>query len=145
MNKLSNLANSAGSQAVADKRGLAARYMVGVRTIEKWQAAGIIDGERKGLRNYYDVAQCDGRLWKFRNQRNVMEKIEQPKTDRLFADKKNLAQRYDVSPRTISNWMNAGLLAYIKIRNIVRFDIPACDAALRQQEFNSPENPFTHN
>ena len=90
MNKLSYLANSAGSQSVADKRGLAARYMVGVRTIEKWQAAGIIDGERKGLRNYFDVAQCDGRLLKFRNKRNVMEKIEQPKTDRLFADKKKL-------------------------------------------------------
>ena len=29
--------------------------------------------------------------------------------------------------------MNAGLLVFIKIRRVVRFDIPACDAALRQQ------------
>ena len=133
------------SQTTMDKQALATRYQVGVHTIERWQAAGIIDGERKGLRNYYDVAQCDGRLWKFRNQRNVMEKIEQPKMDQLFADKKTLAKRYDVSPRTISDWKDKGLLVYFKIRNVVRFDIPACDAALRQLEFNSPENPFTHN
>ncbi len=44
-----------------------------------------------------------------------------------------LAERYGVSPRTITNWMNAGLLVFIKIRRVVRFDIPACDAALRQQ------------
>ena len=137
MNELSNLANSAGSQATVDKSGLAARYLVGVRTIEKWQAAGIIDGERKGLRNYYEVAQCDGRLGKFRNQKNIMEKMEQPKMDQLFADKKTLAERYQVSSRTISNWKHAGLLVYFKIRNVVRFDIPACDAALRQQELTS--------
>lgn len=62
-----------------------------------------------------------------------METTNKTQTDRLFADKKMLAERYGVSPRTITNWMNAGLLVFIKIRRVVRFDIPACDAALRQQ------------
>ena len=62
-----------------------------------------------------------------------MEEIEQPNTGRIFANKQTLAQRYGVSHRTITNWMQAGLLVYFKIRRVVRFDVPACDAALRQK------------
>lgn len=62
-----------------------------------------------------------------------MHTIENSKPDRRFADKKTLAERYDVCERTITNWMNAGLLVFIKIRRVVRFDVAACDAALRQQ------------
>ena len=61
-----------------------------------------------------------------------METTEQNQTERRFADKKTLAQRYAVSERTINNWMSAGLLVAIKIRRLLRFDVPACDAALRQ-------------
>jgi Flp pilus assembly protein protease CpaA len=64
-----------------------------------------------------------------------MDTTENPTTDRIFADKKTLAERYGVSSRTISNWMSAGLLAFFKIKRVVRFDIPACDAALRQHGF----------
>jgi hypothetical protein len=58
-------------------------------------------------------------------------------TERRFADKRTLAERYSVSPRSITNWMNAGLLVFFKIRRVVRFDIPACDAALRQHGFTN--------
>lgn len=58
-------------------------------------------------------------------------------TDRRFADKRLLAQRYGVSQRTITNWMSAGLLAFFKVRRVLRFDIPACDAALRQHGFTN--------
>ena len=58
-------------------------------------------------------------------------------TDRRFADKRLLAQRYGVSPRTITNWMSAGLLAFFKVRRVVRFDVAACDAALRQHGFTN--------
>lgn len=56
-------------------------------------------------------------------------------TDRRFADKRLLAQRYGVSQRSITNWMSAGLLAFFKIRRVVRFDVAACDASLRQHGF----------
>ena len=62
-----------------------------------------------------------------------MNGIEITTADRRFADKRTLAERYGVSPRTISNWMSAGLLAFFKIKRVVRFDIPACDTTLRQQ------------
>lgn len=58
-------------------------------------------------------------------------------TERRFADKRTLAERYSVSPRSITNWMNAGLLVFFKVRRVVRFDIPACDAALRQHGFTN--------
>jgi len=66
-----------------------------------------------------------------------MENNENPKTDRLFADKKTLAERYGVCKRTISNWMNADILVFFRIRRVVRFDIPACDAALQQYGFTN--------
>ena len=66
-----------------------------------------------------------------------MQTIDNNPSDRRFADKTTLAQRYGVSPRTISNWMSTGLLAFFKIKRVVRFDIPACDAALRQHGFTN--------
>lgn len=64
-----------------------------------------------------------------------MNGIEITTTDRRFADKTTLAKRYGVSQRTITNRMSAGLLAFFKIRRVVRFDVGACDAALRQHGF----------
>lgn len=55
------------SRDTADKAGLADRYMVGIRTIEAWQSAGIILGTRQGKRTFYDVEDCDRRLRKFQN------------------------------------------------------------------------------
>jgi hypothetical protein len=66
-----------------------------------------------------------------------MNETEIITTDRRFADKRTLAERYGVSPRTITNWMRAGLLAFFKIRRVVRFDVVACDAALRQHGFTN--------
>ena len=66
-----------------------------------------------------------------------MRTIENTAPDRRFADKQTLAERYGVSPRTITNWMSDGLLAFFKVRRVVRFDVAACDAALRQHGFTN--------
>lgn len=44
-----------------------------------------------------------------------------------FAKKLELAKRYAVGVRTIEKWMQAGLLVYIRVRRVVRFDVAACD------------------
>ena len=54
MNTSFNKPELEANQILMDKLTLADRYQVGVHTIERWQAAGIIDGERRGLRNYYN-------------------------------------------------------------------------------------------
>ncbi len=54
-----------------DKRGLAARYRVGIRTIEAWKGDGIIIGTRHGKRIIFDVGDCDRRLLTFRNQKDT--------------------------------------------------------------------------
>jgi hypothetical protein len=58
----------------ADKRGLAERYMVGVRTIEEWHGTGIIHGTRQGKRIFFNVGDCDQRLKQFSNQRGTYER-----------------------------------------------------------------------
>jgi hypothetical protein len=54
-----------------DKRGLAARYLVGIRTIEVWNRDGIILGTRHGKRIIFDVGDCDRRLLQFKNQKDT--------------------------------------------------------------------------
>ncbi len=49
-----------------------------------------------------------------------------------FATRKMMAKRYEVCPRTITNWMALGLLVFFKIRNVVRFDVLASDALLKE-------------
>ena len=53
-----------------DKRGLAARYLVGIRTIEVWNRDGIILCTRHGKRILFDVGDCDRRLLQFKNQKD---------------------------------------------------------------------------
>lgn len=48
--------------ARVDKHRLADRYLVSVRTVEQWQANGLIHGDRDGKRNTYDPLECDRRL-----------------------------------------------------------------------------------
>ena len=48
-------------------------------------------------------------------------------------DKKNMASRYCVSTRTITNWVRDGVLPAIKIGAVIRFDPEACDAALARK------------
>ncbi len=55
-----------------------------------------------------------------------------PDAQRLFVTRQLLAQRYDVSERTIQNWAAAGLLVLLKRRRVVRYYVPGCDASLMQ-------------
>ncbi len=46
MSKSLNIIETENHRAMVDKRGLAARYGVGIRTVEAWQGDGIIIGSR---------------------------------------------------------------------------------------------------
>jgi len=109
---------------------MAARYQVGVHTIERWHAAGIIDGKRRGLRNYYHLEDSERRIWNHGKQKAVMKKIAPLPTEVKYVDKKNLAARYDVSPHTIAKWMDCGILdnAYFHIGYIIRAEPLGGDA-----------------
>jgi hypothetical protein len=50
------------SESRTDKRGLAAYYRVGLRSIEKWLYSGVISGQMKGNKVEFDIADCDRRL-----------------------------------------------------------------------------------
>jgi hypothetical protein len=47
---------------------------------------------------------------------------------------RGLAARYQVSGRTIQNWMQRKILPVLKIGRSVRFNIAACDKALAKFE-----------
>jgi len=52
----------------------------------------------------------------------------------VLATTRGLAARYEVSGRTIQNWMRRKVLPVLKIGRCVRFNIPACDKALARFE-----------
>jgi len=52
---------------MTNKSGLAARYQVGIRTIENWLAWGIIPGRMERGEIVADVAECDRRLMGYKN------------------------------------------------------------------------------
>ena len=70
MSESLNIIETENHRATVDKRGLAARYLVGIRTIELWKGDGIIIGTRHGKRIIFDVGDCDRRLLQFKNQKN---------------------------------------------------------------------------
>jgi len=51
-----------------NKASLADRYLVGCRTIENWQARGIIVGQLVGNKWMFDARNCDKRLFLHSNQ-----------------------------------------------------------------------------
>jgi excisionase family DNA binding protein len=52
----------------------------------------------------------------------------------LYGDKPTMASRYEVSLRTIENWMRQRRLPFVKCGRVVRFNIAKCDAALSRFE-----------
>jgi hypothetical protein len=119
-----------------NKRGLADHYGVGVRTLENWMSWKIIHGRMVSGELIYETRECDRRLFDFSSKTNENQKgIKPMKTQNentAFGDKTTLAGRYGVSKRTINEWMRAGLLIYIKVRHVVRFDLLACDESLKK-------------
>lgn len=61
-------------RVTVDKRGLAERYMVGIRTIKEWHGSGIIHGTRQGKRIVFNVGDCDRHLKQFSNQKGTYER-----------------------------------------------------------------------
>jgi hypothetical protein len=52
---------------------------------------------------------------------------------RLYCDKKQLAEAFDVSLRTIANWQAQRVLPYIKVGGAVRFDLEQCREVVRKR------------
>jgi len=45
-----------------------------------------------------------------------------------------LAEYFEVCTKTIANWKRDGLLVYIQVRRVVRFNVAACEESLRQNQ-----------
>jgi hypothetical protein len=58
--------------------------------------------------------------------------------ERKLWTKPRIGRRYEVSPRTIDNWMKNGVIPFIKIgRKFVRFDPDECDRAIARFKIES--------
>ena len=51
-----------------NKSALANRYVVGIRTLENWQAEKIIRGQMEKHKWMFDVQECDQRLFEHSNR-----------------------------------------------------------------------------
>ena len=51
----------------------------------------------------------------------------------LYLNREQIAQALLTSPRTIDNWRELGVIPFIKIRGVVRFDLAKVKAALERR------------
>jgi hypothetical protein len=58
----------------------------------------------------------------------------QDQTTARWVDKSGIAAHHKIGVRTVTTWMKQGILPYVKIRNIVRFNVADCEQALRKYE-----------
>lgn len=62
-----------------------------------------------------------------------------------LVDKTAIAKRYDVSVRTINDWMARRLIPHIKVSaKLVRFDPGKCDLALEAYEVKCLAEEYIH-
>jgi len=118
---------------------LAEHFLIGTRTAEKWRKMGLLVGVRRGRAIHYNLAECERVLL----NRTVMEhgckrpRISpldlgaQPQMGAAYATTEMLAHRYCVNEKTIDNWKRSGLLTYVQIGRVVRYNSCACDSSLR--------------
>ena len=74
MHATSSIEELKTAPTLIDREGLAARYMVGLRTIHAWHDQGILQGKRRGLRLHYDVEECDRRLLAYKKEKENHER-----------------------------------------------------------------------
>ncbi len=67
-------------------------------------------------------------------------KMAQPKLfdarRRPLVRRGTIERRYDISPRTLSNWMKSGKVPFLKVGNLVFFEVEQCDQALKRFQVN---------
>ena len=60
----------------------------------------------------------------------------------LYLDKQQLAESLLVSQRTVDNWRLLGVIPFLKVRGVIRFDLAKVKAALeRRFEVQVQEKP----
>ena len=60
----------------------------------------------------------------------VITRVEQ--VEPLYLNKKQLAQSLLVSERTIDNWRERGVIPFLKIKGVIRFNLDDVRAALKR-------------
>ncbi len=74
-----------------------------------------------------------GASWQFGagkcRQTQVMQNQD---SEQLLVKKSQIARRYNVSERTIQQWMQKKIIPFLKIGYVVRLEIRSCDAAVQQ-------------
>jgi hypothetical protein len=64
-------------------------------------------------------------------------KTTAPESSSPWRNKKQLADHYGCSIRTIENLMHGRVLPFVKIRRFVRFNVMECDKALEKYKLQS--------
>lgn len=55
----------------------------------------------------------------------------------LWADIEGIKRRYGICRRSVQNLMRRRILPHVRVGRILRFDVAACDAALKQFEIQN--------
>lgn len=131
-----------GEREQANKFGASAYFGVGVRTIENWLRSGVIVGRMEGGEIVLNLADCEvrlvqhtdshleGRTSNLKTLKQLMQAIADEPEVKRYMTIKELAEYFGVCPREIAEWKAAGLLPFIQVKRVVRFQVAACEKFL---------------
>jgi hypothetical protein len=54
-------------------------------------------------------------------------------------NKKQIALRYNIGERTVTDWMKRRILPFVKVGRVVRFHLPECELAVKKYQVKSRE------
>jgi hypothetical protein len=140
LNETSTDGNS--DHAETNKLGASAHFGVGVRTIENWLKQGIVVGRMEHGEIVLDLADSEIRLMQYTDShlggrrsnlktlKQLMQAIADETKVKRYMTIKELADYFSVCPKEIGEWKRAGLLVFIQVKRVVRFQVAACEQFL---------------
>jgi hypothetical protein len=110
------------------KEQVANHFQIGVRTVTKLMNARLFPYVKVRNLVRFDLNACE-RAFRFFGTADNIQSADPPGGQ--WKTKRQMAAHLSISERTVTALMRQRVLAFVKLRRILRFDLGECDSAFR--------------
>lgn len=117
------------------KQQIAKHFQASPRTITNWMQKRVLPVHRLGGLVRFNASECDGAFEKFKCASTLNGKVAAglcAHRSKTWKTKEQVARHFNCSYRTVGNLMCRRVLPFVKLGNVVRFDLDECDAIMRR-------------
>jgi excisionase family DNA binding protein len=117
------------------KAEVANHYQISVRTVTGMMQRRLLPFTRLGSLVRFDLTECDRALEQFKSPSHLLDSgpvLPDGGTNKQWRTRQQIADHCHVSLRTVGNLMRKKIFPFVRVGNIVRFDLAECDLILKQ-------------